>query len=726
VDIRLRWRAGQILLALALATAVLALLRPLAPGAPPWTRLGVTLLLGAGALASALLASLKGRRRPEQWAFYAFLLLALDGLTQILAPLGWPGWPLLALFVCALAVAEAAPVAFAGAFLAAALTIADAARASFEPWRPALAAAAGYAALVLAVQAAQRFERSRLEDALREVDRLRFGFDDDDPGRPAEKLGMTNLLERVSEQGRRALQKERAGELELLLQRLVQVARASLKAHSVLCFDIDRERGVARPRAWAGPEGLRTDRTVPLGEDPFAFVLERGVPFYATDFKRLLWELPYYAPGTQIGTLLAVPVLIADGVSAVLIADQVEIQSLSGDEPEILVGFAALCADAIEKTRAAVGREELGLEFHAVYRVSERLARATKAQTVRRILLDYARKLVAFEGAAFVMADERGTRYRVVEAHGWALAFEGREVSLMERTWAAWVLRGTDQSLLIEDLARDGERMPILVLDEDATGAEALLAVPLRVGLGDEEPAEDRDEQAGRPPAPGQRLNLIGAFLLTGKQGAFDATARRVLGLFSNQAAATLYHIALKERERNHAARDGLTGLYNRRAFDEMLRRTLAAEDRRGGGRFSLLLLDVDNFKKLNDTYGHPAGDAALRNIARTLQRVVRAADIPARHGGEEFAVIMPDTDEEGALKTGERLRHAIEKDELIFEGARIFSTASLGLAEWPRHGRELAELLAAADRALYAAKEAGRNRLVSASSLPAPDPDHS
>ncbi len=718
----MRWRAGQVCLALAALAALLALSRPLGPFGSPRMRLVVTLFLGMGVATSALLASLKGRKHWEQWAFYAFIVLALDGLGQLLTPFGWPAWPLFVLAVGGLAVAEEGAVAYAAAALVSGLAIADAFRGGLVDWKPALAAGLGYPGLAFALQTAQRFERNRLKAAFDEIDRLRFGFDEGDPGIGSlQKVGTTRLLRRVSEEGRRALKQERGAELELQLLRLVNTAKSSLKAHAVLFFDVDREREVARLRAWAGPDSIKTGATAALGQDPFAFVLDRKVPFYATDYKRLLWELPYYKEGTKLGTLLAVPVLAGGVVSAVLVADQLEIQAFTGGEPEILASFGALAADAVVHTRTAMGREEEGLEFHADYKVSEKLAQAFEPVTLWETFLRHVGDLVDFSGAAFVMTDERQTHYRVIALQGWAPEFQGRVVALEERTWTAWMLRGREESLLVEDLADEKQKMPILLLDEDLPKVESLLVVPLKIGLGEEE-AETIPPGEGSDPARrvAPRAKIIGAWVLTGKKGAFDATARRVLGLFANQGAATLYHIRLQEKEKSHAARDGLTGLYNRRAFDERLREIGAASDRLVNGSFALLLLDLDHFKRLNDSYGHPAGDAALRNAANALQKLIRSGDVAARYGGEEFAVIMPNAEESGALKTADRIRRAIEKDQVLCEAARIQVTASIGVACWPKHGKELKDLVAAADRALYAAKQAGRNRVVGASSLPA------
>jgi diguanylate cyclase (GGDEF)-like protein len=205
-----------------------------------------------------------------------------------------------------------------------------------------------------------------------------------------------------------------------------------------------------------------------------------------------------------------------------------------------------------------------------------------------------------------------------------------------------------------------------------------------------------------------------------GRRGAFDASASRVLTVIANQAAASLDLIRLKERHKRLAARDGLTQLYNRRAFDERLAKARAREERQpAGGRFGVLLLDIDHFKKLNDTFGHPAGDAALKHTARVLEQHLREGDEAARYGGEEFAIILPGADAAGALPLAERVRAAIEKSHLVFEGARLAVTVSVGVAAWPEDGHELPDLLGAADRALYAAKEGGRNRVAAATRLP-------
>ncbi len=159
------------------------------------------------------------------------------------------------------------------------------------------------------------------------------------------------------------------------------------------------------------------------------------------------------------------------------------------------------------------------------------------------------------------------------------------------------------------------------------------------------------------------------------------------------------------------ASTDGLTGLVNRRAFDEHLKRLLNETDR-FGQPLALILADIDHFKRINDTWGHEAGDEVLRRVAGKLLDGVRNVDVVARYGGEEFAILLPQTSLEGATDLADRLRHAVEAQPVKFKGEEITATISLGVASYPDAVRVREILFRSADRALYEAKRAGRNRV--------------
>lgn len=165
------------------------------------------------------------------------------------------------------------------------------------------------------------------------------------------------------------------------------------------------------------------------------------------------------------------------------------------------------------------------------------------------------------------------------------------------------------------------------------------------------------------------------------------------------------------------AATDALTGLWNRRHFFAA-GSTELARCRRYKSPFSLLMMDLDHFKRINDGHGHAAGDEVLRAMAGLLKRNLRDVDVPARIGGEEFAVLLPSTGLEGAMVAAERIRQAVASTRLVHEGLELAFTVSIGIAGCCAETRELDEMMRVADAALYRAKQAGRNCCRSESNL--------
>jgi diguanylate cyclase (GGDEF)-like protein len=219
----------------------------------------------------------------------------------------------------------------------------------------------------------------------------------------------------------------------------------------------------------------------------------------------------------------------------------------------------------------------------------------------------------------------------------------------------------------------------------------------------------------GRIPSTGQP---VGAMTIARAEKPFNAAEREVFLYLVGQAAASVENVALHELVSEQAVTDDLTGLANSRAFRDVMEKE-AARAVRFRHDVSLLMLDIDDFKKVNETYGHPAGDAVLRAIGRILRAESRGIDEPARYGGEEFVVALPETDPEGAFELAERIhaRIAAERTRAPDDGREIRVTASIGVATLPAAAIDVRELIAAADGALYGAKRAGKNRVVVAPS---------
>lgn len=166
-----------------------------------------------------------------------------------------------------------------------------------------------------------------------------------------------------------------------------------------------------------------------------------------------------------------------------------------------------------------------------------------------------------------------------------------------------------------------------------------------------------------------------------------------------------------RSRLYNLATIDALTGLYNKRFIMSKLesQNRIAKRNQRV---YSLVLIDIDNFKLINDRYGHPAGDEYLKMFARVVNHVLREQDIGGRFGGEEFIIILPETEQEGALSLTERIRNEIEESKLVYKKNVIQSTISAGVAQFPLHGNEVTQLIKKVDEAMYQAKIKGKNRI--------------
>jgi diguanylate cyclase (GGDEF)-like protein len=215
--------------------------------------------------------------------------------------------------------------------------------------------------------------------------------------------------------------------------------------------------------------------------------------------------------------------------------------------------------------------------------------------------------------------------------------------------------------------------------------------------------------------AQGEVLALLHVRMNTNSesQGGSNGEATRLLRTFAEHIALALSNLRLRDTLRQQSIRDPLTGLFNRRYLEETL--TIEIERaRRSNESFSIIMLDLDHFKRFNDAFGHDAGDAVLETLGRFLKGHVRGGDIACRYGGEEFTLILPGATLEAATQRAEQLCEGIRVLHVEFKGQPTGPlTLSVGIATFPNHGDSGEAVLQAADAALYQAKNEGRDRVV-------------
>jgi diguanylate cyclase (GGDEF)-like protein len=289
-------------------------------------------------------------------------------------------------------------------------------------------------------------------------------------------------------------------------------------------------------------------------------------------------------------------------------------------------------------------------------------------ELLRRHLEDIPAYAVTFIGCANVEAGRR------------ELAQQDIEVIFLDYLLGA--VTGLD---VLRTLRDNGEQRPIIVLT--GKGDERIAAATMRAGADDYLVKED--------------LNPDTVY----------RSLRLVLERFENERQRA----ALEEELRRLARFDELTGLCNRRyLFDRLTQEMLRA--RRYGSPLSILLVDLDHFKRINDTYGHLMGDTVLATVASVIRDTIRATDIPGRYGGEEICIVLTETKSAGAQLVAERLRRRIATEQFPAAAGGMFHvTCSIGLVEYRDNIKDLVAFLELADRALYQAKALGRNRVVAA-----------
>jgi diguanylate cyclase (GGDEF)-like protein len=406
-------------------------------------------------------------------------------------------------------------------------------------------------------------------------------------------------------------------------------------------------------------------------------------------------HVPYYAGPEEVGSFLGLPVVEDGHMRGVLCADRRGARPFTEADEALLVGAAQQILRAIQSERVFAAVERSKYEHERFYRASALLGRALTLEQVMDTAFDAAREIVEFDLASIALYDKELRKHRVhrvrvgpgVDDIVDANALEGLEWG-MNSGLASMVVKNKHYLPAGGEL-RDHET-PVFTRKVKLKGVESLLVLPLVCA----------DE-------------AIGTFTLAAqKRNAFSKDTREMLGVIANQVAVSLENAKMYRQMERLATTDGLTGLTNHRTFQEKLS-DLLGRCQRHGLKMALVLTDIDHFKKVNDTHGHPVGDQVLKGVAKVVSDGVRKIDVVARYGGEEFAIVMEGTDAEGAKILAERIREEVIRQTFQSDQGAFSVTLSLGIAEFPGDGQDKQTLVERADQALYHAKHHGRNRSV-------------
>lgn len=462
-----------------------------------------------------------------------------------------------------------------------------------------------------------------------------------------------------------------------------------LDCHNCVLIDVGGKRHTLIAAASPNIE-VRYELPNGSAESLVGWIAEHRVPLRIGHIRD--WNgLSYYTKDQGCNSFLGVPVFEEDDkLKYVLCVDGKESEAF-GQEAERLLVFAAHGVSEFLKNAARLGQVKIeAAEFAEFYRLSKRLSSTLNLEEILDIAATSSKEIVDYDMACFLLKQDSET-LKVAAAKGFKAAELLDKTFHRDESLAGWVVKN-GKPLSFTDFQDDKRDIP--VFPGQYLPMRSLVCLPLSM----------KDDTFG--------VLLMGSR----KENFFSPYETRIFEVIAAHTATHITNARMYQQVEKMATTDGLTGLFNHRYFQERL----AAELERGERykqKLSLVLVDIDHFKKVNDAYGHPAGDKILKETAKILISAARTVDVAARYGGEEFAIILVNTDGKGALETAERIRKIMEGGKFdIGGGTAVKITGSMGIAVFPDdtgfdEGSQRL-LISKTDSALYLAKKEGRNRV--------------
>ncbi len=467
----------------------------------------------------------------------------------------------------------------------------------------------------------------------------------------------------------------------------LDLLRRSLDLHTaVLLWLNDAGTHLRISELSTASEGIH-DVPFPAGDGVLGAVLAQRTRVSLRGLKPS-YKVPYYTGPCPVRALAAIAVVDGETLRGVLAVDRIADVAFKPHEEEITAQAARFCLRAIQNERVFLQLERAKVEQGKLYRAAQALGAALSEKDVVDAGVKAAREIASFDLAAVTVFDEATRTHEVVAAK----SVDGGVDDLVG-------VRFAHNSGLVSMVVQN--RCPLPYRGEFEAGRQVVLSKRL--------PWPNHPSLLVLPLLMHEKA--LGTLILGGKRRhAFGDSARPALEVLASHLAVSLSNARMLHKLETMATTDGLTGLLNKRAMlDAGIQKIAAAA--RFARRLSVLVADIDHFKKVNDTHGHDVGDVVIRGLGEILKRQKRATDVVARFGGEEFVLLCEQTDEKGAMLLAERIREELAKTSFRIAGGAVSVTCSVGVATFPEAGDSWESLFKASDEALYVSKRSGRNR---------------
>ncbi len=504
--------------------------------------------------------------------------------------------------------------------------------------------------------------------------------------KPEKGDGHVHYSEVISEYG---LKKEENRLTVMLNDRLfgiVETIHAAVHPFTVILYLIDNDMKLRGREILSNSEWVDMDRHVAADDPYIGWVMENKKSLLLNEIKDEIRGIPYYTRGEGIKSFMAVPALKNNDVIGIICVDSRELQAFTDEHTKLLTVIANQVIDLMENIELQYKLRYDMYEKGAMYTFVRTLSNYIDAPDIGQVSLREIMRITNAASGIFAIKNESGS-FAIVFTENVDRDLEGKELSIDT---------ASPRDGVVEDGTSPVTQVPISRMRLLYPGLSALYG-------------------------PGKDINTMAVIPLRGKQeevgviilfmeNAINERINLILDTLISQVSISLYNSILFSKLGKMAITDGLTGLHNRRHLQEYLELEVK-EALRYKTPLTLFLVDVDHFKALNDTYGHPQGDIVLKRLSEAITSTIRDVDFAARYGGEEFCIILPNTGSKGAYKMAERLRKTI--DALTIDTGTdggIKSTISIGISSMHEDAKTREELIFHADEALYLSKKNGRN----------------
>lgn len=473
-----------------------------------------------------------------------------------------------------------------------------------------------------------------------------------------------------------------ATSLDVLIERATRAVGTILfPDHFGIGFVDEETGGIQLHDSYRGMNLEQKNQLIPAGKGIAARVVATAQPSRIPDVSL---DPAYFSIGApDMLSELCVPIKAGGQIVGVINAESKRLAAFTEADERLLMILAGQIATGVERLRLLDSERQRVAELEALRATMTDILAELESDRLLRVIVERACALLSVTSGQLALFDQETQTLRVVVSYNTDKDYTDTRIAIGEGAMGKVVETGGP--LLVTDYATWNGRSSKY---QDARW-QAVLAVPLVAGY---------------------KLRGVISVHHSDPSRRFRASDQRVLSMFAQQVAIAVENARLFREIQQLAITDSLTGLYNRRHFFELGRREIvrAMRYRR---ELAMLMLDIDHFKDVNDTYGHATGDQVLRTVSARCRESLREIDLIGRYGGEEFVVLLPETTLDGGRFVAEQLKQRIAMPVEV-EDDTITVTASLGVVVLNKHSTSLESMLGYADSALYEAKKAGRNRV--------------